>query len=263
MTPETPLLSPDEAEALLRWYVDMGVDVGLEEQPQDQFAAAVALSPQKVLPIELPPQSLVTTPQGQTVQNAIADAAAASTLDELKQVMQAFEGCALKRTATQLVFADGTPGSRVMLIGEAPGRDEDREGRPFVGRAGQLLTRMLAAIGLARSEVYIANVIPWRPPGNRTPTPQEAQTCLPFLHRQIELAEPEMLVLLGGAAASALTGAKGGVTKTRGRWFEVKTPNRTIPALVTLHPAYLLRSPIQKRLAWRDLLALREKLHSK
>jgi uracil-DNA glycosylase family 4 len=260
MPHHSPSLTPAEAEALLRWYVDMGVDVALEDEPQDRFATAMVLSPQPVDPQQVHTQPMATAPQSQTVQAAVDMAAASSTLDELRAAMEAFEGCALKRTATQLVFADGTPGSRLMLIGEAPGRDEDREGRPFVGRAGQLLTRMLAAIGLARTDVYIANVIPWRPPGNRTPTPQEAQTCLPFLHRQIELAEPEMLVLLGGAAASALTGSKEGVLKMRGRWFEVQTPNRTIPALVTLHPAYLLRSPLQKRLAWRDLCALWERL---
>ena len=175
-------------------------------------------------------------------------------------MLEAYDGVALRKTATQLVFADGNPNARLMFVGEAPGRDEDREGRPFVGRAGQLLDRMLAAIGLDRTQAYIANIVPWRPPGNRTPTPQETELCLPFIRRQIELANPDVLVLLGGSAAAALTGAKDGILRLRGRWLDYDTGARTIRALPTLHPAYLLRTPSQKKLAWRDFRVLKAAL---
>jgi DNA polymerase len=158
------------------------------------------------------------------------------------------------------VFADGNPEGRVMLVGEAPGRDEDIQGLPFVGRSGQLLDRMLAAIGLDRTQVYIANVVPWRPPGNRTPTPQETAACRPFIARQIALADPDFLICMGGPAAAELMGNREGILKFRGRWHEYDTGVRKIRALATLHPAYLLRSPLQKRLAWRDFLALRAAL---
>ena len=176
-------------------------------------------------------------------------------------MLEAFEGCGLKATATQLVFADGNPEARLMLVGEAPGRDEDLEGRPFVGLSGQLLDRMLAAIGLDRTSVYIANVVPWRPPGNRTPSPQETQVCLPFIQRQIELCDPEVLVCLGGPSAETLLGQKG-ITKIRGRWFDYGMGPRTIRAMPTFHPAFLLRSPLQKRFAWRDFLAIKKALGS-
>ena len=188
-------------------------------------------------------------------------AAAATSLDELRAILERFDGCPLKATATQLVFADGAPGARLMLVGEAPGREEDLSGLPFVGRSGQLLDRMLAAIGLDRSSAYIANVIPWRPPGNRTPTPQETETCLPFVRRQIELAQPDVLVALGGAAAQSLFRARDGILKLRGRWLDYELgEGRRIRAIATLHPAYLLRSPAQKALAWRDLKAIRKAL---
>ena len=187
-------------------------------------------------------------------------AKSAGSLDELRAMLERFEGCALKSTATQLVFADGNPDARVMFVGEAPGRDEDIEGLPFVGRSGKLLDRMMAAIGLDRTSAYIANIIPWRPPGNRTPTPQESQICLPFIRRQIELADPDILVCLGGPSAQTLLGIKDGILKTRGRWFAFDTGTREIRALATLHPAYLLRQPLQKRLAWRDFVAIKKTL---
>jgi DNA polymerase len=187
----------------------------------------------------------------------------AKTLDELKELLRGFNGCALKQTATQLVFADGNPQARVMFVGEAPGRDEDIEGLPFVGRSGKLLDRMLAAIGLDRASVYIANIIPWRPPGNRTPTPQESAICLPFIRRQIELVDPDIVVCLGGPSSQTLLGLKDGITKTRGRWVSYDTGTREIRALPTFHPAFLLRSPLQKRLAWRDFLAIRKALDEK
>ena len=183
-----------------------------------------------------------------------------ATLEELRAALAVFEGCALKGTATQLVFADGNPQAKIMFVGEAPGRDEDIEGLPFVGRSGKLLDRMLSAIGLDRSSVYIANIIPWRPPGNRTPTPQESQICLPFIQRQIELVDPDILVCLGGPSAQTLLGIREGITKMRGRWFSYPTGKREIRAMATFHPAFLLRSPLQKRLAWRDFLAIKKAL---
>jgi DNA polymerase len=192
---------------------------------------------------------------------AARDAAkSAKTLDELRALLADFEGCALRATATQLVFADGNPQSRVMFVGEAPGYDEDVIGRPFVGRSGKLLDLMIGAIGLDRGQVYIANVVPWRPPGNRTPTPQETGICLPFIRRQIELANPDFLVCLGGPAMQTLLGIKDGITRTRGRWMGFDTGSREIRALATFHPAFLLRSPLQKRFAWRDFLALKKAL---
>jgi DNA polymerase len=187
-------------------------------------------------------------------------ARSAASLDALREILQGFEGCALRMTARQLVFADGNPQARVMLVGEAPGREEDLEGLPFVGRSGKLLDRMLAAIGLDRRSAYIANIIPWRPPGNRTPTPQESAICLPFILRQIELADPDVLVCLGGPAAAALLGVKEGILRARGRWLPYQTGSREIRAIATLHPAYLLRQPLQKRLAWRDFLAIQRAL---
>jgi DNA polymerase len=184
----------------------------------------------------------------------------AASLDELRNILQGFEGCALRMTAKQLVFADGNPQARVMFVGEAPGRDEDIEGLPFVGRSGKLLDRMMGAIGLDRTSVYIANIVPWRPPGNRTPTPQESSICLPFIRRQIELADPDMLVCLGGPSVQTLLGTKDGILKSRGRWFKFHTGTREIRAIATLHPAYLLRQPLQKRLAWRDFLAIKKAL---
>jgi DNA polymerase len=184
----------------------------------------------------------------------------AASLDDLRKLLDGFEGCALRATATQLVFADGNPQARVMFVGEAPGYEEDISGTPFVGRSGKLLDRMMAAIGLDRGSAYIANVVPWRPPGNRTPTPQETAICLPFIRRQIELANPDVLVCLGGPAAQTLLGTKDGITRTRGRWFPYDTGTREIRALATFHPAFLLRSPLQKRFAWRDFLAIKKAL---
>ena len=184
----------------------------------------------------------------------------AASLEELRAILDRFEGCALRTTATQLVFADGNPQARVMFVGEAPGRDEDLEGRPFVGRSGKLLDRMMAAIGLDRTRAYIANVVPWRPPGNRTPTPQEAAICLPFTLRQIELADPDVLVCLGNPSTQTLLATKESITRTRGRWFPFHTGRREIRAIATFHPAFLLRNPASKRLAWRDFLAIRRAL---
>jgi DNA polymerase len=252
----------EEAASLLRWYAEAGVDVALAEAGQDRFAES-ARRPPTPPPAPAPEPSraaVVPVSAEATAGDARAAAAAAQTLDELRAAMEAFEGLALKRTATRLAFASGNPAARVMMVGEAPGREEDRLGEPFVGAAGRLLDRMLKAIGLDRTGVYIANVIPWRPPGNRTPTPQETQICLPFIRRQIELADPDFLVFLGGTAAQTMTGAREGIRRLCGRWFDYDTGRRSIRALATLHPAYLLRSPTEKRYAWRDFLALSEAL---
>jgi uracil-DNA glycosylase len=186
-------------------------------------------------------------------------ARSAASLDDLRGLLDKFEGCALKATASRLVFADGNPEARLMFVGEAPGREEDIEGLPFVGRSGKLLDQMLKAIGLDRTQVYIANIVPWRPPGNRTPTPVETQICLPFIQRQIELADPDILICVGGPSAAGLLNLQG-ILKNRGRWMPYQTGTREIRAMATLHPAYLLRSPIAKRLAWRDFLAIKKAL---
>lgn len=263
--------TPDKpARDLLDFYTEAGVDALLGEDPVDRFATAEAPTPRvRVAPgVTSPPapeiKARAATPAppapDEAAMAARGAAKSAKTLDELRAILGKFEGCALKATATQLVFADGNPTARLMLVGEAPGRDEDIEGLPFVGRSGKLLDRMLAAIGLDRTSVYIANIVPWRPPGNRTPTPQESQICLPFILRQIELADPDILVCLGGPSAQALLGIKDGITKTRGRWFTFDTGKREIRAMPTFHPAFLLRSPLQKRFAWRDFLAIKKAL---
>ena len=258
-----------KAAAALRWWSSAGVAGAIEETPRNRFderpeaagRAAAAPVPAQLAPPapRLQPERPVAASLSPSAAEAAAHtlAAASSDLESLRANLELFEGCALKRTATQLVFADGTPGSRVMFVGEAPGADEDRIGRPFVGRAGQLLDRMLQAIGLDRQSVYIANVVPWRPPGNRTPTLQETQACLPFIRRQIALAAPEVLVCLGGSAAQTLLGVRDGITRTRGNWFDYESEDgRIIRAIAMLHPAYLLRQPAQKRQAWTDMRAL-------
>ena len=181
----------------------------------------------------------------------------ARTLDDLQAALAGFDGCSLKATAKNLCFYRGAAQARLMLIGEAPGRDEDLQGKPFVGRAGQLLDKMLAAIGFGEKDAHITNIVYWRPPGNRTPTPQEAQVCRPFLERQVELVGPDMVVLLGGAAAKHILDIPEGIMRIRGRFREVMIGSRTVRAIATLHPAYLLRTPAAKRLAWRDLLAIK------
>jgi DNA polymerase len=270
-------MTPDNAKAardLLDFYREAGADALVGEEAVNRFAgqeAAAApparLSQPPALPPDLetkgraaPPTSAAPVAPDAAAMAAREAAKSAKSLEELRAILDGFDGCALKATATRLVFADGNPKARVMLVGEAPGRDEDIEGLPFVGRSGKLLDRMLAAIGLDRSSVYIANIVPWRPPGNRTPTPQEQQICLPFIRRQIELADPDVLVCLGGPSAQALLGIKDGITKTRGRWFAFDTGTREIRALATFHPAFLLRSPLQKRFAWRDFLAIKKAL---
>ncbi|HZZ61922.1 MAG TPA: uracil-DNA glycosylase [Roseiarcus sp.] len=262
------------AAAALRWWSSAGVTIAVDETPRNRFDQSVAeiARPAAASPSVDAPEAREMRPERQNrppVSPPAAEAAArtlaasAADLAALRSALERFDGCALKRTATQLVFEDGVPGSRVMFVGEAPGGDEDRIGRPFVGRAGQLLDRMLQAIGLDRQRVYIANVVPWRPPGNRTPTPQETQACLPFIRRQIELAAPEFLVCLGGSATQTLLGVREGITRARGNWYAYDCENgRTIRAIAMLHPAYLLRQPALKRQAWADMRALARALES-
>jgi DNA polymerase len=277
------------ARELLAFYRDAGVDALLGDEAIDRFAdefdrpapKAAASSPVEAFPGEQAPLSPSLARKGgggsisapaviaaappsaeAAVMSARAAAKGAESLEALRALLQTFEGCMLRTTATQLVFADGNPKGRVMFVGEAPGRDEDIAGLPFVGRSGKLLDLMMQAIGLDRTQAYIANIVPWRPPGNRTPTPHESAICLPFLLRQIELADPDILVCLGQPSTQTLLGTREGITRTRGRWFKFDTGRREIRALPTYHPAFLLRSPLQKRLAWRDFLALKKALAS-
>jgi uracil-DNA glycosylase len=261
-------------QQLLAFYLEAGVDCALRDEPLNRLADPdVAPAPAKAEPREaaaprafMPPPA-VAAPRADAVlapEAAIVSAREAArtapTLEALRALLENFDGCALKHTATRLVFADGNPQSRIMFVGEAPGRDEDIEGLPFVGRSGKLLDRMIAAIGLDRSKAYIANVIPWRPPGNRTPTPQETQICLPFIQRQIELVNPDVLVTLGNPSTQTLLQTRDGIMKTRGKWFDYDTGTRTIRAIATFHPAYLLRSPSYKRMSWQDLRAIAKAL---
>ncbi len=263
-------LDARRAREVLRWWIEAGVDLALDETPHDRFAESAAPRPRAIVtppaaPVSAPPvsaqraESLIApaTPED-AARSASEIAARAPDLAALREALLAFDGCRLKTTATQLVFSDGAPGAEIMIVGEAPGGDEDRIGRPFVGRGGQLLDLMLASIGLDRTKVYIANVVPWRPPGNRTPTPQETAICLPFIRRQIALSNPRWLVLMGNTSSQTLLGVKEGITRMRGSWreFEIE-PGRMIPVLPMLHPDYLLRQPNAKRFAWADLRKLK------
>jgi uracil-DNA glycosylase len=263
------------ALALLRWYVELGADEAIGDAPTNRLAPPPAASiapppatPRAMAPPPMSPAAEASPPAifadalGEAAQSARLLAARADTVEALEATIAGFEGCALKRTATNTVIADGNPAAPVMIIGEAPGADEDRIGRPFVGRAGQLLDRMLAAIGLDRQGVLITNVIYWRPPGNRTPTGDEIAACLPFVLRHIALVRPKVVVLAGGTAARALLPPGPGITRLRGRWFDLTVPglDRPVPTLPMFHPSFLLRSPERKREAWRDLLALRARL---
>ena len=269
------------ARELLAFYRDAGVDALVGDEPVDRFAdeldrpsakAVAAAVARPAVPVSRMAEaggvgasaaiSAAPPSPEAAVMSARAAAKSAESLEALRALLETFEGCMLRTTATQLVFADGNPQGRVMFVGEAPGRDEDIAGVPFVGRSGKLLDLMMQAIGLDRTQAYIANIVPWRPPGNRTPTPHESAICLPFLLRQIELADPDILVCLGQPSTQTLLGTKEGITRTRGRWFKFHTGGREIRALATYHPAFLLRSPLQKRLAWRDFLALKKALAS-
>lgn len=250
-------ISPEEALAALAWQVELGADEALSETPVDRYA----LEPATPMPTaaQAPPPQKCKAPD--PVETARLAAEEASDLTGLHAAMESFTGSDLREAARNCVFSDGRAGARVMIVGEAPGREEDQRGLPFVGRAGQLLDRMFAAIGLGReapdmeSALYIANVLPWRPPQNRTPTPAEIAMFLPFLHRHIALADPEILVVMGNTPAQALLGQKG-ITRMRGNWMQATGR----PCLPMFHPAYLLRNPPAKRDAWADLLSLKARL---
>ncbi|MEE7439642.1 MULTISPECIES: uracil-DNA glycosylase [Methylobacterium] len=294
----SPMPSPTDAQAdliaYLDFHVEAGADAALDEQPHDRFneadtPAPTLRAPRRALPraAEQPPVSPVANtlvpPPGsappaaaprtfgraasaqpdEAASDARARARQAKSLDELERILADFDACPLRFTAKNLVFADGNPEARVMFLGEAPGADEDRIGKPFMGRSGQLLDKMMKAVGLDRTSAYIGNIVPWRPPGNRNPTPQEVAVCRPFVERQIELVDPDIIVCLGAPATQTLTGTKDGILRTRGRLFPYKLPNREVKLLATLHPAFLLRQPVQKRLAWRDFRSLRALLDGK
>ncbi|GAB4225708.1 MAG: uracil-DNA glycosylase [Methyloligellaceae bacterium] len=273
---------PVKARRLLELYAEAGVDEAIASAPVDWFAQAQARQEEAPLPAgaaRAPGGQLLKESSGpemrqaqrrprpaavapdEAVMDARERAAAARTLEELEAALAGFEGCPLKATAKNTCFKRGSNSARIMLIGEGPGRDEDIQGLPFVGRAGQLLDKMLAAINLGEDDVYITNIVYWRPPGNRTPTPQEVQACAPFLERQIELLDPEFLVLIGGPAAQHLLSTTQGITRLRGQWRECQVGGKTWRALPILHPAYLLRTPAAKRHAWRDMLEIEAALN--
>lgn len=284
--------------AMLIWQVEAGADEAIEAAPIDRYKSSTAARqpatppkafapPLKSAPAQLSEAPLATptltpapvrahtrpasarpaTPApGPAVSSAAAGARelanAATTLEELVEALAAFDGCALKKTATNLVFGDGNPTARVMFVGEAPGADEDRAGKPFVGVSGQLLDRMVGWIGLDRTRFYITNIIYWRPPGNRTPTSDEVAACQPFIARHIELVAPALLVTVGGPSTEALLHRGEGISRSHGRWYDYQTPGMAapIPAMPIFHPAFLLRAAAQKRSAWRDLLKLEQKM---
>ncbi len=262
---------PNNIAALLQWYVAAGVDEAIDMAPQNRFAL-----PEKIPPVDAPatitpqvsaPEQAAPAKQAATTPNAQSEgtrelAAGCANINELRAAIGAFDGCALKRTATNTVVGTGDEAAALMVVGEAPGGEEDRRGLPFVGPAGQLLDRMLAAIGLERSAVYISNILPWRPPGNRSPTAEEISLCQPFVERQIELVQPKVLVLVGGISAKSLLDKREGITRLRGTWREFQAPGMAEPiaTMATFHPAYLLRQPAAKKEVWRDLLAIQQKL---
>lgn len=286
-----PPISPEELESILRFYAEAGVDCLLEDTPIDRVAETLARaapaedggangsaatddagrfrpprgapagrSVPDSRPAQRPAADQIAVPDENAVLDARAAAAEAASLAALRAALGAFTGCNLRFSARNVVFADGNPEADVMFIGEAPGREEDIQGLPFVGRAGQLLDRMLASIGLDRQSAYITNVIPWRPPGNRNPTPHEIELCRPFIERHIALAAPKLVVFLGNVSNRAMMNTSRGILSVRGTWGEYAVGDRKVPAMPTLHPAYLLRNPAHKRLAWQDFLEIRAKL---
>ncbi len=281
LLPEPLLPEPLALAQILSWYAESGVDEAIGEQPMDRYALShavlvvssarqpeVSQTARAVTPFAVTPFALGPPPGSTADVSAHTVAQAATSVDELRAAVAAFDGCPLKATASQAVFADGNPLAPLMIIGEAPGREEDEVGLPFVGESGRLLDRMLASIGMDRTSVYITNVVPWRPPGNRTPSDTELAQCLPFLQRHIALIQPKVLLLLGGVPTKGLLNRDEGITRLRGQWDEYGPPDAgtlrgglaNIPTIATFHPAYLLRQPAQKRLAWRDLLAVAARL---
>jgi uracil-DNA glycosylase family 4 len=271
------VVAREDLESLLRWYVDQGIDEAIGEDAIDRFAApapqptplpvqqrapAAPTPIRPAPPAAAPPRGPVPIESPQLVEDARALAQRCNSIEELEAAVRAFEGCVLKRTAKNTVFADGVAGSPVMVVGEAPGADEDRLGKPFVGVSGQLMDRMFEAIGMSRErDLYITNILFWRPPGNRTPTLAEQAICMAFTRRHIELARPKVLVLAGGTAAKSVLDTTEGIMRLRGKWTSLSLDDgSTVPALPTFHPAYLLRTPASKRQSWLDLLSLDKKL---
>ncbi len=272
------------AEQLLHWYLDAGVDETISDESVDRFQEAgtsaartgnqqqAPEAPKQAAPppaTDTPPPQPPPAEPGEApggangeVTAAVHLAQAADTVDELRDALASFDGCTLKKTATNLVFTDGNPEAPILFIGEGPGAEEDRQGLPFVGPSGKLLDKMLASIGLDRSGALISNIVFWRPPGNRTPTSHETAVCMPFVERLIEVVDPKVLVALGGPAAKTLLAQTDGVGRLRGKWFSYSTPGlpRPVAATALYHPAYLLRSPGQKRPTWGDLLEIKNKL---
>jgi uracil-DNA glycosylase family 4 len=270
-------IAREDLESLLRWYVDQGIDETIGEDAIDRFAVpAPQAAPQPVqqqtptAPTPIRPTPAAPAPlrgpvpieSPQLVEDARGLAQRCTSVEELEAAVRAFEGCALKRTAKNTVFADGVVGSPVMVVGEAPGADEDRLGKPFVGVSGQLMDRMFEAIGMSRErDLYITNILFWRPPGNRTPTLAEQAICMAFTRRHIELARPKVLVLAGGTAAKSVLDTTEGIMRLRGKWTSLNLDDGSaVPTLPTFHPAYLLRTPASKRQSWSDLLSLDKKL---
>ena len=270
-------IAREDLESLLRWYVDQGIDETIGEEAVDRFAAPPppaapvpivqkAAAPTPIRPAPPVPAAALRGPvpieSPQLVEDARVLARRCNTVEELEAAVRAFEGCALKRTAKNTVFADGVVGSPVMVVGEAPGADEDRLGKPFVGVSGQLMDRMFEAIGMSRErDLYITNILFWRPPGNRTPTLAEQAICMAFTRRHIELARPKVLVLAGGTAAKSVLDTTEGIMRLRGKWTNLSLDDGSaVPTLPTFHPAYLLRTPASKRQSWSDLLSLDKKL---
>ena len=275
-------LSQSQVRAILQWHLDVGVDETISQEALDRFSLTglAAPTPGLIQPSEpvpsaapsqdkdLPPAFRQPSKPAASINNdallksAYESAGEATNIAELRAALESFEGCALKKTAMNLVFMDGNEKAQVMLVGEAPGAEEDRQGKPFVGPSGLLLNKMLASIGIERDEVAISNTVFWRPPGNRTPTTQETAICGPFIERLIELIDPDILITLGGPAAKSLLGQAQGIGRLRGQWFTYSTPRLSHPidTIPLFHPAYLLRTPAQKRVTWQDLLKIKAKL---
>ncbi len=258
-------MTPDRHDlaALLRWYDDHGVDEAIADQPVNRFAPTEPENRVAAAPSRSQILASAPPPAPQAIASAEDLAKTATTIEGLRTTIENFDGCALKRTATTTCVYDGNPASRILLIGEAPGAQEDRQGKPFVGPAGQLLDKMLAAIDLDRSNVLITNMLFWRPPGNRTPTADEVAACLPFVERMVDIMRPALLIYVGGSAAKAMLERSEGITRLRGRWFTYETAaGDSIPATAIFHPAFLLRQPARKRETWRDLMSIRQKLRT-
>jgi DNA polymerase len=265
-------------QEILEFFLDSGIDCALAETPQDRFAETKQAAekaklnkaqkpelkrpnanPSKAQPKPIAPQ-VASVPNEETIKRACGVAREAQTLEDLNEAVINFEGCNLKSTAKHTILGEGNPEAEVMLICDAPGRDEDLSGKPFVGDAGILLDRMLASIGLSREAIYIGHIIPWRPPGNRAPTPFENTLCLPFIERQIKLIKPKHIVLIGASAAKTMLNSNDSIVRLRGKWKSLQISDENYPCISMFHPQYLLRQPMQKKLAWKDLLALKYKI---